>query len=179
MKAILATTMIALLALAGFLIYQYAPEQSAEVAASQAMAPAQAPAEQSAAVAAPTQSEPMPATSPQAVVGQAPAAAAEMDAPSASSDGQIDESQLPQPNTYETASITAMGREIGTMNKVEVIGALDTGADKLVALRKEIEQASLMGASDEVARLKARHAELEAELISLANRGVSLNKAAN
>ncbi len=177
MKAILAVTMAALLVLAGILIFQFMPQEKAAPVPAQASAPVVQPVEQAPA----STPEPVvaaPNSTPQPVVSATAPAAEEVAEPEvqAADQGQIDESLLPQPNSYEMASITAAGREIGTMNRVEVMSALDNGADQMMALREQIKQAEEMGATEEVARLKGQHDALEQELLSLANHGVSLNK---
>ncbi len=171
MKAILAVMMVALFGLAGYLIFQYMPQE--EEVTAKAPAPVAQPVEQVAeevVVAAPASAPQQVVSSPEPVVETVEP---EMQA---AEEGQIDENLLPQPNTYEIASITAAGREIGTMNQVEVMSALDNGADQMLALREQIKQAKEMGASEEVAQLQGQHNALEQELLSLANRGVSLNK---
>ena len=185
MKAILATTMLALLVLGGFLYMQFS-SSGTESVQPEAMATAPAAVESTENTAetlftpAPATQAPAAAVQTQEVAVVAPAepiAPAPVEEIVSQDDGQIDSSLLPQPNQYSTASVTAEGREIGTMNKIEVLGALDSGADKIMALREKMKQAKELGDTNALANLRAQHGVLETELLSLANRGVVLNKA--
>lgn len=151
MKGILVATLVALLVVVG-LIFLQSRDSSDEPAPVAAMAPA-------------SEAEPVAEEAASNEVGEeAPQEEAPVE--------QAEEA----PHSDGMATHTAEGREIVTMNKEEVLTALDGGAEQVLAMRKQMEELQAAGDTEAYETLKAKHDQVEREMLDLANRGISLQK---